>query len=301
MKSILKHLKHFFTPTERNNYKAKLLHHDFLFLILISFFGLTFLGNHRTNWVSEKILGVATDIRVEKLLDSTNHERIVNGLKPLTLSANLSQAAKNKAYDMFENNYWAHFSPTGKTPWDFILATGYKYESAGENLARDFMYSDEVVTGWINSQTHKENILNKDYTEIGFGVVNGILNGKDTTLVVQMFAKPTTSNIALNPTQSPKKVITTNNFNSKLIAENKNQEQKVLAIEQNIAEKINLKKITINYSHIIFGLLTLALVLDFYFGFKQNIARKTSKYLAHFVLFVFIMISIFIISQGVII
>jgi hypothetical protein len=92
---------------------------------------------------------------------------------------------------MFQNNYWSHVSPSGKSPWEFFKESGYNYSVAGENLAKDFGDSSSVVSAWMNSPTHKANIINNKYKEIGIGVVDGVLNGMKTTLVVQHFASPT--------------------------------------------------------------------------------------------------------------
>ena len=49
------------------------------------------------------------------------------------------------------------------------------------------------MTAWMNSPTHRDNVLRKDFTEVGFAVVDGTLGGEQTTLVVQMFGKPSTT------------------------------------------------------------------------------------------------------------
>jgi hypothetical protein len=90
---------------------------------------------------------------------------------------------------MFEDDYWAHVAPDGTQPWDFILGAGYDYVYAGENLAKNFNGSKEVVEAWYASESHRENLLNPNYEEIGFAVVDGILDGYETTLVVQTFGK----------------------------------------------------------------------------------------------------------------
>jgi len=124
------------------------------------------------------------------LLTETNHVRAEYGLPALKFNNTLSTAAKKKAEHMFKNNYWAHVAPDGTEPWDFILGENYDYIYAGENLAKNFSTSADVVDAWYRSPSHKENLLNKNYTEMGFAIVNGELNGYETTLVVQMFGKP---------------------------------------------------------------------------------------------------------------
>lgn len=133
------------------------------------------------------VLGYASNITVESILDFTNQKRIASGIGELRLDDELSAAARWKAADMFERDYWAHVTPTGEQPWRFITDSGYVYLYAGENLARDFMNSADVVEAWMNSASHRENLLNGNYDDIGIAVENGELNGVETTLVVQMF------------------------------------------------------------------------------------------------------------------
>ncbi len=104
---------------------------------------------------------------------------------------------------MFAKNYWAHNSPTGGTPWDFIIGAGYHYTVAGENLAKNFSDSQSVVNAWMASPTHRANMIKPGYKEIGFAVVNGTLNGEETTLVVQMFGASSGAPIA----EAPKPVV----------------------------------------------------------------------------------------------
>ncbi|MEK7447530.1 MAG: CAP domain-containing protein, partial [Patescibacteria group bacterium] len=102
----------------------------------------------------------------------------------------LSQAAQEKLQDMFTKNYWDHTSPTGEKAWVFIDKTGYSYTVAGENLARGFVSADGMVDAWMDSPTHKKNILDKNFRETGIAVGNGIINGKSATVAVQLFSKP---------------------------------------------------------------------------------------------------------------
>jgi hypothetical protein len=135
------------------------------------------------------VLGYASNINSNDLLKYTNERRAKVGLKPLKMNAELSRAAEKKAEDMFDVGYWAHVSPLGTQPWDFILSQGYDYTYAGENLAKNFSNSKEVVDAWYESPSHRENLLSSNYDDIGFAVVNGVLNGYETTLVVQMFGR----------------------------------------------------------------------------------------------------------------
>jgi hypothetical protein len=139
------------------------------------------------------VLGYAENVKIPDLLSFTNKMREERGLKGLTISTALSKAAEAKANDMIEKDYWAHTSPDGKEPWDFIISSGYDYLYAGENLAVDFNNSESVVNAWYDSSSHRKNLLSDKYTEIGFAVVNGEFEGRKTTIVVQMFGYPRTS------------------------------------------------------------------------------------------------------------
>jgi hypothetical protein len=180
---------HLFLPHDSNNQRAKLLHPS-SFLLLIALFILFQLGLGRVSSGLPQILGYASQIPPEEIVRLTNLERTNRGLSALTLNTQLSQAAARKAADMFTLNYWAHVSPTGTQPWYFITSAGYSYRYAGENLARDFSDPGSVVQAWLNSPSHRDNLLNSRYADIGVAVIDGRLEGRDTTLVVQMFATP---------------------------------------------------------------------------------------------------------------
>ncbi|MFZ5845618.1 MAG: CAP domain-containing protein [Patescibacteria group bacterium] len=192
-------LRHLFLPHASNNHRAKVLHIDALLIYVLIFTVINF-GMRLLHRSYPEVLGYAANIHLEELLSATNAKRTAAGLPPLTLNSQLSAAAARKAADMFSKNYWAHNSPAGQTPWDFIVAAGYKYALAGENLAKNFSDSRGVVEAWMNSSTHRDNILKSGYRDIGFAIVNGVLNGEETTLVVQMFGTPATPVAALPPT-----------------------------------------------------------------------------------------------------
>ncbi|MBI2327904.1 hypothetical protein HYU92_06325 [Candidatus Curtissbacteria bacterium] len=133
-----------------------------------------------------QILGTVT-FTSDQIIQLTNSKRSQNNLQPFTYNALLASAAAAKAKDMLAADYWAHNSPSGKTPWSFITAAGYRYIFAGENLARDFNDPGSVVDAWMNSPSHRSNLLDNNFREIGVAVTYGKLGGKEGTLVVQMF------------------------------------------------------------------------------------------------------------------
>jgi len=196
--SIRSTLAHLFHPRRSNNHRSRLLHAEsFLLLGAVAFgFGLFVLVSPRLNSQLGNVLGYASNISAQAVIDQTNARRQAEGLNLLTHNAALSQAAQAKAGDMFALQYWAHTSPQGREPWSFISGAGYSYISAGENLARDFMQTEDMMAAWMASQTHRENIMSAKYDEIGVAVVNGVLDGVETTLVVQMFGKPRTTQTA---------------------------------------------------------------------------------------------------------
>jgi len=126
------------------------------------------------------------DITKSALESFANQTRQSLGLKPLLENSKLNQAAQLKAENMLQNQYFSHNSPTGVTPWFWFLKAGYNYKYAGENLAIGFYDSEEVYNAWLNSPSHKANILNAKYTEVGTAVVKGF-GQNNTIIVVQEF------------------------------------------------------------------------------------------------------------------
>jgi len=138
------------------------------------------------------------------LVDLTNTDRASQNLGTLTVNPELTAAAQAKADDMAAKGYFAHTSPDGKTSWYWFKEAGYSFTYAGENLAVDFTDSDAVENAWMNSPTHRANILNGHYTEIGIASAEGTYEGHHTIFVVQMFGAPahasTGTVVAENPT-----------------------------------------------------------------------------------------------------
>ncbi|MBU1032108.1 CAP domain-containing protein [Patescibacteria group bacterium] len=178
--------RNLFLPHKDTHKKAHLISWEGLvcYILIFIFLQVSF---SIIGYTKPGILGISADIDQKKLIELTNSERQKMGLPPVSENEALDRAAVLKAQNMLAENYWAHFAPSGKTPWDFILGSGYKFTYAGENLAKNFYNSDDVVSAWMNSKTHKDNLLNPKYKDIGIAVIEGNLNGQKTTLVVQMF------------------------------------------------------------------------------------------------------------------
>jgi len=125
------------------------------------------------------------------LIDLANTDRLAAGVETLAVNEKLTAAAQAKADDMALKGYFSHSSPDGRQPWDFMRAARYDYQNAGENLAIQFSDSAEVERAWLASPTHRANLLDNRFTEIGIATAYGTYQGQPTTFVVQMFAKPT--------------------------------------------------------------------------------------------------------------
>ncbi|OGE05574.1 hypothetical protein A3B51_00965 [Candidatus Curtissbacteria bacterium RIFCSPLOWO2_01_FULL_41_18] len=170
---------------EARQHHAHVLSLTALFVYFQVFVFLT-IGFYFVRATLPQILGTAS-YSADQIIALTNQKRAENGLPALSINGNLAAAAGAKASDMLAVNYWAHNSPSGRTPWSFISGAGYKYITAGENLARDFSDAGSVVGAWMNSPTHRSNILDGNFAEVGVAVVSGSLQGKEGILVVQMF------------------------------------------------------------------------------------------------------------------
>lgn len=177
---------HYVYPRHSNNHKAKLLHSSTLLLLSVLLLIFQLVLNYLP--VSGvKILGYAANISPSKVIELTNQKREEAGLSPLQYNAQLEQAAKAKGENMLKLDYWAHNAPDGTEPWQFFVDAGYNYRYAGENLARDFSNPESAVEAWMASPSHRDNMLSDKYKDIGIAVVEGDMDGVDTTIIVQLF------------------------------------------------------------------------------------------------------------------
>ena len=184
-KNFLAKTKIAFLPLEENNYRPRFLESRLLWyylcllvvlkLVAISFF-----------ICLPKSLFFA-DITKGAIYHLVNQSREELGLAPLKESPLLEKAAFLKAKDMLGKGYFSHQSPEGNPPWYWLRSVGYNYQLAGENLAIGFLDSEEVNRAWLDSPSHRANLLNPKYQEVGIAVVRGKFQGNETNLVVQFF------------------------------------------------------------------------------------------------------------------
>jgi hypothetical protein len=271
-------LRHLFVPHHTNNQRARLLHPSGVsFLIGVYVFFQLALG-----WLSRgypQILGYASVIKTEEIISLTNRMRQENGLAPIQLDSKLTAAAAQKASDMFARDYWSHVSPVGTQPWYFITNAGYSYRYAGENLARDFADSDSIVKAWMASPTHRDNLLNPRYQDMGLAIVDGKLGGRETTLVIQMFGTKLgavagnlfTAKAAESTEVTPKPVLFANRFD--------------------VGKWVSIALLTV---------FSCLLIVDIVWVIRKKITRWTSKSVAHLAFMIMLILAVLVVNRGLI-
>ncbi len=283
MKEFFSHL---FTPKESNNHRAKILHHANLFLSIV-FLLLTSFFIQTVKAKFPSVLGIQVNISSEELLTLTNKERQSVGVGSLIFNEKLSQAASNKAQDMFEYDYWAHNSPSGKTPWVFIKSSGYRYVYAGENLARGFSTAEDVIRAWMASPDHRNNMLSSNYRDVGFAVKIGKLNGEETVLIVEELGNLNMP-IAKGKVQEIAKAAKTNVAVKQAVSENREPVINSVSFSSNITVAIVFLFISV-------------LLLDMIIVEKKKIMRFVGHNIDHILYLILIMVLVGILSKGVLI
>ena len=119
----------------------------------------------------------------KKLLSLINDERKKNNLSELIIDENLQNVARLKAKDLVENNYFSHISPIFGTPFEMLKNNGINYKTASENIAGNSSI-EGAVSSWMNSESHKKNILSNEFNYTGLAVVDSIAYGN---IVVELF------------------------------------------------------------------------------------------------------------------
>ena len=268
-------------PHEHNNHRAKFLHFKTLILVISVLTIGSFFFSSGFNPLASRIQALA-DISTQELLKFTNEKRVENGLPPLIVNSELENAAYAKAQDMFEKDYWAHNSPDGTTPWFFIKGAGYEYVYAGENLAKGFTDSGDVVNAWMASPSHKENLLSQNFKDVGFAVKAGRLGGEDTFLVVQEFGNKTAAPVERTSNKSPPS----------------SNEAKVLAINFDSVTPSPAKSASYGFIVLIIISFIAILIIDMFIINRKNIARFVGHNLDHVLFLVVVLIMITLLGSG---
>lgn len=279
----------YFFPHTDNNHRAKLLSPILITVSILAFIA-TQVGMSFTPRFAPVVLGYVSSISPEQIVELTNKERAKVGLSEVQVDPKLTQAAINKAEYMFSKNYWAHTAPDGTEPWKFVNDSSYKYRFAGENLARDFATADTVVAAWIDSPSHRDNLLSSRYQDIGVAVAKGELNGVQTTLVVQFFGTKMSSTIAVE-----------GNINSKVVQAS-TKAFEVANVQREVQEKspllISKFQFNKNLGFFLISLFLLIISIDVIIVQRNQVHRASSKSFAHLLFFSMIMIALIVSKAG---
>jgi len=178
--------KDYFIPNGGNDHKPKILRIKPLLIIVILSILLKAGVVGYTFFIYPNVAEMEQKITAE-ILVLTNQDRQDNNLPCLQINSALSSAAQAKADDMIANDYFSHYGLDGKKPWDWIDQEQYAYVYAGENLAMNFFSADSAQLALMQSQLHKKNILNDKYEDIGLAIASGVIDGKNTTVLVELF------------------------------------------------------------------------------------------------------------------
>ena len=164
----------------KSNMKQKTIRIGFTVIL----FAFIFYGSRQYIKQLPSIKGITTNISSAEIIALTNLVRLNQDIPTLRPNNTLEEAAEKKAKDMIEKGYFDHVDSEGSGPWKFIDQDNYIYHYAGENLARNFSTSEEVVDAWYGSQEHKNNMLNPLFNDIGVAVIED----QDQVYIVQLLA-----------------------------------------------------------------------------------------------------------------
>jgi len=292
-------------PAKHGHHRRPLLISYKALVTYASFLVVLFLTTTLTRHSLPGVLGFASNITFNDLFSATNKERVGHNLNALTVNETLNKAAEAKAAYMFKYNFWAHVAPDGTEPWYFFTEAGYDYRFAGENLARDFGNSDDVVQAWMDSPSHRENLLSPNYTDIGFAIVNGNLAGLESTLVVQLFGTPLQSHsVATTPTVAVKteRVVTENVTTPQLSL----TPLHVLPTPQvvgngEVLPAINIFNASRGITAVLGAFLTLLFTLDGFLAWRWRILRLSGNTVAHLAILILAVVGIWYTNVGVIV
>lgn len=225
-----------FIPHQANNYQPTVLQKAamgaMLGLVVLSFMVASMQSLLWTNidWMVSAVLPAV-------IVEETNTERSGGSLGRVTRNPLLDQAATLKAEHMAANGYFSHYSPDGISPWYWFNQVGYSFIHAGENLAVHFTDSEDIVDAWMQSPSHRANIMNTQFTEIGIGVARGEFEGSDTIFVVQLFGTPMNTVAQAVPASTPTPTVTVVNEQVEEPVATPVSETQVASADQTVSEE----------------------------------------------------------------
>jgi uncharacterized protein YkwD len=286
-------MKNFFIPTHSNNYRAHLIKLPSLFLFL-----LVIVGFNTFSIIDTSAQSTSSVINSTSLLNQHNSIRSSLGLNDLTINQNLTVSAQSKANQMMKFNCWSHYCPDGKSPWDFFNEANYDYKLAGENLAEGFFDVDDLMTAWMNSITHKDNIIKNDYREVGFGIAYGDYQGKANNMIVVVHFGTHAENAQPSTQNSPEPTITqptvVEPVEDAFLESNQNSVISNNGFFGDIAVSQDLKNL-INLGFII--VLSALFLVDF-ITLTRGFAIKQHKSFSHYHLILFVIVGLVVMVGG---
>ncbi|HIA91822.1 TPA: CAP domain-containing protein [Candidatus Saccharibacteria bacterium] len=162
----------YFIASRRNDYRPNALRNPILLVLYCVVAALLVITSVVRQEVRSSSQPSVSSIE-NRLVGSINVTRGSLDMQPLSLNTQLSKAAVAKQLHMAEQDYWSHTSPDGTEPWDFVRSYNVTYAKAAETLARGFTEPEAVVTGWLNSPSHREALLEPSYSQIGLSITEG--------------------------------------------------------------------------------------------------------------------------------
>lgn len=295
-------LRNHFIPHEGNDYKPHFVRERNLIgvaLLVVAIFGLAISTKYLVTKNPDLLSAVITGV----LVDITNADRLEQNIEPLRVSPVLALAAQKKANDMVEKGYFAHTSPEGKSPWYWFRDSGYRFLYAGENLAVNFVDSEDVVRAWMNSTGHRANILNDRFTEIGIAIALGSYAGHESIYVVQLFGQPLGQSRTVGPVASEdveviaqdKMFIAVENIDSVEVAGAQSSNREVVSQSSAVDRIITSPKAILEYLYIAIGSIVLLALILFIWIKPKHLHKKN---VAYTLLLLFLIIVFFYISSA---
>lgn len=111
----------------------------------------------------------AANAQIQRIVELVNQRRKEAGLAPVRVNATLASCAQQYSEVQAAQGAINHTGPDGSNPGQRLKRCGYAWKHYGENLAGGYVDAGEVMTAWMNSPSHRKNIMNGKLKEIGIG------------------------------------------------------------------------------------------------------------------------------------